>query len=179
MRFVQGLENSRFSSMQTHFANELNLGRDLYPVDLNSAAAQASRWMIAGSKGPQDVHTSFAALRTSEQKSKEKKHPKKPTSQPGKHAADTKKCIFCNNLGHTVLECNKLKQAQAAAAGLQPSPTSAVAKSPSATTKPFMPRKATTMLPHFRQEDADDEDTEESHFMMSHICQTIDDIVIP
>ena len=45
MRSIQGLENSRFSSMQTHFANGLNMNDalDLCPVDLHFAAAQASK----------------------------------------------------------------------------------------------------------------------------------------
>ena len=79
MRFIQGLENSRFFSMQTHFANESNMndGRDLYRVDLPSAASQASKWMIAGNKGPQDVHTSFELLKKPEQKYKDKLSQKK------------------------------------------------------------------------------------------------------
>ena len=41
MRFIQGLEKNRFSSIQTHFANELNMNTwcDLYQIDIHSAAA--------------------------------------------------------------------------------------------------------------------------------------------
>lgn len=169
MRFIQGLENSRFSSMQTHFANELNLGRDLYPTDLSSAAAQASRWMVAGSRGPQDVQTSFLGMKKIDKKAKDKDAKEKPNRTP---KSETKKCIYCNNLGHTVLECNKLKHAQATAQKASSTSKAAVTK---ATTP--APREGTTMMPHVRQE-TDDEDDCDSHFMMGHVhlaqpCSTI------
>ena len=176
MRFVQGLDNSRFSSMQTHFANELNLGRDLYPADLSSAAAQASRWMVAGSRGPQDVQTSFMGLKKNDKKAKDKdpkdKYKDAAKKLPNAKPTETKKCIYCNNLGHTVLECNKLKQAQATAQATLPASKATVTRS-----KTPMPREGTTMMSHVRQE-PDDEEECDSHFMMSHVhlaqpCSTI------
>ena len=110
MRFIQGLENSRFSSMKTHFANELNMndGRDLYPVDLHSTAAQASKWMIAGNKGPQDVHTSFAALKKPEHKHVDKSSQKQsPVAEKSNEIP--KKCTNCGIPGHTILECTRCR----------------------------------------------------------------------
>ena len=48
MRFIQGLDSSRYATMQTSFANELHNGRDLYPTDLPTAELKASRWMVSG-----------------------------------------------------------------------------------------------------------------------------------
>ena len=170
MRFIQGLEHARFSSLQTHLANELNMphGRDLYPSDLDSAAAQASRWLIAGTKGPQDVHTSFALL------SKEKAKLKKPSPKvPIDTKTNQKKCIFCHNVGHTVLECNKLKAAQATAAASSltvPHPT-IPPQDPYKEKRTPLPRKGTALVSNYR----DDNDDEESldNFMLSgvHIAQ--------
>ena len=58
--------------MQINVANELNLGRDLYPTDSSWAAAQASRWMIADRGGTQDVQTSFMGLKKTDMKAKNK-----------------------------------------------------------------------------------------------------------
>ena len=163
MRFIQGLENSRFSTMQTHFANELNLGRDLYPIDLSSAAGQASRWMVVGSRGPQDVQTSFMGIKKNDKKTKDKDSKDKHKEAPKKTynpKTETKKCIYCNNLGHTILECNKLKAAQATA---QDTPKNTANKS-----KPPAPREGTTMMPHLRQE-TDDEEDFDTHFMIAHV----------
>ena len=151
--------------MQTHFANELNMndGRDLYPVDLHSAAAQASKWMIAGNKGPQDVHTSFALLKKPEHKHKDKSSQKKsPVAEKSNEIP--KKCTHCGIPGHTILECNKLKAALAAAQQTQK-------QSPPPPPKPHNkgkgagPKKGTAMI---TQANSDDED-DHNHFMMSHI----------
>ena len=63
MRFKQGLDNTRYSSMQTAFANELHNGRDLYPTDLASAVLKASRWMVSG-KSSQDSLRALAATKS-------------------------------------------------------------------------------------------------------------------
>ena len=55
MRFVQGLDPARYSTMQMHFMNELNNGRDIYPTDLTSAVCKANRWLVPSARGPQDV----------------------------------------------------------------------------------------------------------------------------
>ena len=77
-------------------------------------AAQASKWMIAGNKGPQDIHTSFALLKKLEHKHKDKPSQKKsPVAEKSNEIP--KKCTHCGIPGHTILECNKLKAALAAA----------------------------------------------------------------
>ena len=50
-RFVQGLDPARYSTMQTHFMNELNNGRDIYPTDLTSAVCKANRWLVPSARG--------------------------------------------------------------------------------------------------------------------------------
>jgi hypothetical protein len=62
MRFIQGLDNARYSSMQTSFANELHNGRDLYPTDLPTAVLKAFRWMVSG-KSTQDSLRALAATK--------------------------------------------------------------------------------------------------------------------
>jgi hypothetical protein len=62
MRFIQGLDNARYSSMQTSFANDLHHGGDLVPTDLPSAVLKASRWMVSG-KSPQDPLRALAATK--------------------------------------------------------------------------------------------------------------------
>ena len=177
MRFIQGLEHARFSSLQTHLANELNMphGRDLYPADLDSAAGQASKWLIAGSKGPQDVHTSFAFIK--DKPAKKKAPPPTPSYCSPTNNIQIK-CIYCHHIGHTVLECNKLKASQASATSRPPIHTSAPKSdfNKHAKGKAPPPRKSTAMLTNHRNED-DDEDSEDN-FMMSHVhiaqpCSTI------
>ena len=82
--FLQGLNPSRYSTMQTHFMNELNNGRDIYPTDLVSAVSKANRWLIPSSKGPQDVaqHAAFSALKTKAADKKDKKKPPNGSQQP-------------------------------------------------------------------------------------------------
>ena len=61
-RFVQGLDPSRYSTMQTHFMNELNNGRDIYPTDLVSAVSKANRWLIPYGVSRLTVRTSSELL---------------------------------------------------------------------------------------------------------------------
>jgi hypothetical protein len=60
MRFIQGLGNARYSSMQTSFANELH--NELYPTDPPTAVLKASRWMVSG-KSTQDSPRALAATK--------------------------------------------------------------------------------------------------------------------
>ena len=57
MRFIQGLDSSRYATMQTSFANELHNGRDLYPTDLPTAVLKASRWMVSGRSSCRSART--------------------------------------------------------------------------------------------------------------------------
>ena len=45
--FIQGLDNSKYSDFLTYLHNELSNGRDLFPTDLASAIAKASKWLLA------------------------------------------------------------------------------------------------------------------------------------
>ena len=42
----------RYSITQTHFMNELNNGRDIYPTDLTSTVSKANRWLVPSARGP-------------------------------------------------------------------------------------------------------------------------------
>jgi hypothetical protein len=46
-RFLYGLEDCRYAAIKLYLGNESANGRDLYPSDLDAAAAQASRWLAA------------------------------------------------------------------------------------------------------------------------------------
>ena len=65
-RLVQGLDPARYSTIQTHFMNELNNVRDVYPTDLTSTVSKANRWLVPSARGLQDVaqHTAFNALKS-------------------------------------------------------------------------------------------------------------------
>ena len=121
-RFVQGLDSSRYSTMQTHFMNELNNGRDIYPTDLASAVSKANRWLIPSSRGPQDVaqHAAFSALKTKAEERKVKKTPNQKPLAVTKGGTAEKldkliKCAYCGKPGHNILVCFKLIADQAAA----------------------------------------------------------------
>ena len=112
-RFVQGLDPSRYSTMQTHFMNELNNGRDIYPTDLVSGVSKANRWLIPSSKGPQDVaqHAAFSALKTKADWKSAAAAKGSPTDKTEKSS----KCAYCGKPGHNILVCFKLIADQAAA----------------------------------------------------------------
>ena len=57
MRFLHGLEDSRYTSLKTYLANELANGRDLYKTNLDEAASQATRWLVHGNKTPNPSFT--------------------------------------------------------------------------------------------------------------------------
>jgi hypothetical protein len=97
MRFIQGLDNARYSSMQTSIANELHNGRDLYPVDLPRAVLKASRWMVCG-KSSQDSLRALAGTKKDNKGAKDKlktKGEEKPSV----------KCDFCRRTNHSVSSC--------------------------------------------------------------------------
>ena len=122
-RFVQGLDPARYSTMQTHFMNELNNGRDIYPTDLTSAVCKANRWLVPSARGPQDVaqHTAFSLLKSKQGDKKDKKtHDRKASTKgaPADKAEKTDKsakCAYCGKAGHNILVCFKLIADQAAA----------------------------------------------------------------
>ena len=120
-RFVQGLDPSRYSTMQTHFMNELNNGRDIYPTDLVSAVSKANRLLIPSSKCPQDValHAAFSALKTKAADKKDKKTSDRKSAAVAKGSPTDKtekssKCAYCGKPGHNILVCFKLIADQAA-----------------------------------------------------------------
>ena len=121
-RFVQGLDSSRYATMQTHFMNELNNGRDIYPTDLTSAVSKANRWLIPSSRGPQDVaqHAAFSVLKTKTAEKKVRKTTDQKPSAATKGGTTEKsdkliKCAYCGKPGHNILVCFKLIADQAAA----------------------------------------------------------------
>ena len=108
--------------MQTHFMNELNNGRDIYPTDLVSAVSKANRWLIPSSKGPQDVaqHAAFSALKTKaadtkDNKTSDRKSAAAAKGSPADKTEKSSKCAYCGKPGHNILVCFKLIADQAAA----------------------------------------------------------------
>lgn len=159
MRFIQGLDNARYASMQTSFANELHNGRDLYPTDLPSAVLKASRWMVSG-KSSQDSLRALAATKGGKGV-KEKAKPKAKEDKTGV------KCDFCGRTNHSVSSCFKYKEAQSAA----------LAATEEKQKRPPGPRKGTTMVAkgNYRPPDSDDE---EPHYCVNiHIKSRISSIL--
>ena len=50
MRFLHGLDDSRYGSLKVWLGNEAANGRDLYPSNLDGAASQATRWLSTNIK---------------------------------------------------------------------------------------------------------------------------------
>ena len=122
IQFVQGLNPSRYSTMQPHFRNELNNGQDIYPTDLVSAVSKANRWLISSSKSPQAVaqHAAFSAFKTKVADKKDKKTSDRKSAAATKGSPTDKtekssKCAYCGKPGHNILVCFKLIADQAAA----------------------------------------------------------------
>ena len=94
-RFVRGLDPAMYSTMQTHFMNELNNG-----TDFTSAVCKANRWLVPSARGPQDVaqHTAFSLLKSKQADKKDKKpHDRKASTKgaPADKAEKTDKSAKC------------------------------------------------------------------------------------
>ena len=119
MRFLHGLDDSRYASLKTYLGNELANGRDLYQSDLDGAASQATRWLVHGNKTPNPSSTpanvnAFVADKETPKKSK-KKGDKKPKSEEGVQR-NNETCEFCTRKGHNRVDCFKYAAASKAAA---------------------------------------------------------------
>ena len=81
--------------MQTHFMNELNNGRDIWPTDLTSAVSKANSSLVPSARDPQDVaqHAAFSALQSKKgiKKDKKKRDLKAPTNGAPEKADKTDK----------------------------------------------------------------------------------------
>jgi hypothetical protein len=106
MRFIQGLDNARYSSMQTSFANELHNGLDLYPTDLSSAVLKASRWMVSG-KSSQDSLRALAGTKRGKDSKGDKDKDKSKTKGDTKPAV---KCDSCGRTNHSMSACFQFKE---------------------------------------------------------------------
>ena len=116
--FIQGLDTSKYSDFLTYLHNELSNGRDLFPTDLASAIAKASKWLISSPKGPREAsqHSAYGVLT----KTKSIKRDPGPKGKNGKSndlksPEDPNTCAYCHKSGHTILKCFKLIKDQAAA----------------------------------------------------------------
>ena len=116
--FIQGLDNSKYSDFLTYLHNELSNGRDLFPTDLASAIATASKWLISSPRGPREAsqHSAYGVL----SKTKLIKRDPGPKGKIGKSndlksSEDPNTCAYCHKSGHTILKCCKLIKDQASA----------------------------------------------------------------
>jgi hypothetical protein len=153
MRFIQGLDSSRYATMQTSFGNVLHNGRDLYPTDLPTAVLKASRWIVSG-RSSQDSLRALAATK-GDKDSKGSKDKGKGKPKANDKDRTPVKCEFCGRNGHAMAACFKFKDAQTAAT----SATEERAKTSSG------PRKGTTMIA--RGNKTSDSDDDEPHFMVN------------
>jgi hypothetical protein len=148
MRFIQGLDSSRYATMQTSFANELHNGRDLYPTDLPTAVLKASRWMVSG-KSSQEPLRALAAAKGGKNVKGGKDKTKSQIKGDEKEKTPIK-CEFCGRNGHAMAACFKFKDAQSAA----------IAATEERGKVHPGPRKGTTMIAksNYKAPDSDDED---------------------
>jgi Reverse transcriptase (RNA-dependent DNA polymerase) len=118
MRFLHGLEDSRYASLKTYLGNELANGRDLYQSDLDGAASQATRWLVHGNKTPNSLPTppvvnTFIADKGTAKKSKKGQEKQPKTEEPVQHSDEI--CDFCKRKGHSQAKCFKYAAASKAA----------------------------------------------------------------
>ena len=108
---IRILDPARYSTMQTHFMNEPNNGRNIYPIDLTSAVSKVNRWLAPSARGPQNVaqHAAFCALKFEQDDKKDKKpHDRKALSKgaPADKAEKfnkSAKFAYCGIAGHNIL----------------------------------------------------------------------------
>jgi hypothetical protein len=153
MRFIQGLDGSRYATMQTSFANELHNGRDLYPTDLPTAVLKASRWMVSG-RSTQEPLRALAATKGGKDNKSGKDIPKPPPKGGDKEKSLTK-CEFCGRSGHVMASCFKFKDAQ----------TAAIAAAEEKSKHNAGSKKSTTMIT--RSYKAPDSDDDEHHYTVN------------
>ena len=103
MRFLHGLEDSRYGSLKVWLGEEAANRRDLYPNDLDEAASQATLW-ITNSNRPANVPASPPAFNAFV--AEKSKHPKKekgtanPKTVGGVDQKNEDTCDFCTRKGH-------------------------------------------------------------------------------
>ena len=110
-RFTQGLDNSRFESMKTSFANGLTNGTDIYPKDLDDAATRATKWISPPNSGayyPPTTHhpTFFSPKEKPAGKRNEHKVRDRNADKPTIEKSDSL-CDFCGRTGHVMEKCFK------------------------------------------------------------------------
>jgi hypothetical protein len=81
-RLLQGLDDNKFASMKTYYANELTNGRDIYPTDIDDAANKATKWLTTAAISP-PAPTASSTFPTFYQKAK-KNPPKESNKQSNK-----------------------------------------------------------------------------------------------
>jgi hypothetical protein len=101
MHFIQGLDSSRYATMQTSFANEVHNGRDLYPTDLPTAVLKASRRMVSGRSSHEPLRALEASKGAKDSKGSKEKGKEKPRTDDKEKSPV--KCEFCGRSGHGCL----------------------------------------------------------------------------
>ena len=115
MRFLHGLDDSRYSTLKIYLGNEASQDRDLYQVTLQGAVAQATKWLVQGNKAapiqpPQQPISAFVAEKKPSKGGKKTNISEKKTG--GKYESNVETCDFCNNKGHSMKTCHKFEAAQ-------------------------------------------------------------------
>jgi hypothetical protein len=86
-RLLEGLDDNKFASMKTYYANELMNGRDVYPTDIDDAANKATKWLTTSAISS-PVSTSTSTFQTFYQGAK-KCPPKRSNKQNNKPSEKT------------------------------------------------------------------------------------------
>lgn len=109
-RFLFGLEDDRYDGLRAFLSNEAAHGRDLYPVTLDRAATQATKWTPQRIQQRESNYLpTFAAIKTQ----KKGKEAFMKTQTNSGSTTDTKdQCTFCSRTGHTAEKCFKFLAAQ-------------------------------------------------------------------
>ena len=118
MRFLHGLEDSRYGSLKTYLGNELANGRDLYQDDLDGAASQATRWLVHSNKTTNSLPTppvvnTFIADKGTAKKPRKRQEKQPKVEEPVQRSDET--CEFCKRKGHCQAKCFKYAAASKAA----------------------------------------------------------------
>ena len=118
MRFLHGLDDSRYGSLKVWLGNEAANGRDLYPSNLDGAASQATRWLSTNIK-PVSVFPPSLSVNTfitgKSGPPKGEKRPPKQEKLTGSLQSNHDICDFCSRKGHKMHKCFKFAAAKKAA----------------------------------------------------------------
>ena len=104
-RFLFGLDDERYESLKVYLGNEAANDRDLYPISLDGAATQATKWIVHKASAKEATYHMPTFVTTKEPNASDP-----VTHYTNQEPNDT--CRFCNRKNHKMDDCFKFIAAQ-------------------------------------------------------------------